>query len=70
MSCIVTRTSLGSVGDTDVNCCVCAKVLKLLDRIAPGCSRSSFERVVGPWSDCKFRLGSMLMVARALTFSI
>ncbi len=48
MSCIVTRTSLGSVGDTDVNCFVWAMVLKLLDRIAPGCSRSSFERAVGP----------------------
>ena len=48
MSCIVIKTSLGSVGDTDVNCFVWANVLKLLDRIAPGCSRSSFERVVGP----------------------
>ena len=48
MSCIVTRTSLGSVGDTDVNWFVCANVLKLLDRIAPGCSRSSFEGTVGP----------------------
>ena len=48
MSCIVIRTSLGSVGDTDVNCFVWANVLKLLDRIAPGCSRSSMELTEGP----------------------
>ena len=48
MSCIVTKASLGSVGDTDVNCFVWADVLKLLDRIAPGCSRSSMELIEGP----------------------